>query len=296
MKIRAAAKINLGLDVTGRLQDGYHLIESVFQSVGLFDLIEAELTEGGIALECTVPEEFAAADPIPCDRRNIAYKAAELYFSETGIGKGCRLSVTKGIPSQAGMGGGSADAAGVLYCLNELCGAPVSHEELCRIGKKLGADVPFCLTGGTAYVGGIGEEIRPLPEYSGRILVIGKGREGVSTGEAYRNIDVLVSPVHPEVEKLRQALETDPDSAPQYFGNLFEQAVCLEEVDSLKSVMLDKGAVRAIMTGSGSAVFGLFRSRDEAEACCEELKKMGYFSAVCETVGKAFYEEQKRDC
>ncbi|MBP8592882.1 MAG: 4-(cytidine 5'-diphospho)-2-C-methyl-D-erythritol kinase [Ruminococcus sp.] len=288
MKIRAAAKVNLGLDVTGRLPDGYHLIESVFQSVGLYDQIRAELTEGGISLECIVPEEFAEADPIPCDQRNIAYKAAELFFSETGIKKGCKLTVTKGIPSQAGMGGGSADAAGVLFCLNELCGRPLSHEELCKMGKKLGADVPFCLTGGTAYVGGIGEEVQSLPEYSGRLLVIGKGREGVSTGQAYSNIDALVSPVHPEVAKLRQALETDPDSAPQYFGNLFEQAVCLEEVDSLKSAMLNKGAVRAMMTGSGSAVFGLFESRDEADVCCEKLKKWGYFSAVCETVGKAF--------
>ena len=288
MKIRAAAKVNLGLDVTGRLPDGYHLIESVFQSVGLYDQIRAELTEDGISLECIVPEEFAEADPIPCDQRNIAYKAAELFFSETGIKKGCKLTVTKGIPSQAGMGGGSADAAGVLFCLNELCGRPFSHEELCKMGKKLGADVPFCLTGGTAYVGGIGEEIQSLPEYSGRLLVIGKGREGVSTGQAYSNIDALVSPVHPEVAKLRQALETDPDSAPQYFGNLFEQAVCLEEVDSLKSAMLNKGAVRAMMTGSGSAVFGLFESRDEAEICCEKLIKLGYFSAVCETVGKAF--------
>ncbi|MBP3268473.1 MAG: 4-(cytidine 5'-diphospho)-2-C-methyl-D-erythritol kinase, partial [Ruminococcus sp.] len=176
------------------------------------------------------------------------------------------------------MGGGSADAAAVLYCLSKLTGKDITAPE------KIGADVPFMLAGGTAYVEGIGEKITPIADYSGRILVIGKGKEGVSTAEAYDSIDSLPSPVHPETSKLVDAINSAPDEAYKYFGNLFEQAIQLEEVDSIESTMLNKGAVRAVMTGSGSAVFGLFESREEAGICAEKLKKQGYFAQVCETV------------
>lgn len=282
MRVKTAAKVNLALDVTGKLPDGYHTLESVFQTVGLYDEVSVELTESGIELGCEVPEEFASADPIPCDERNIAYKAAKLFFEENGMDCGCRIHIKKGIPSQAGMGGGSTDAAAVLYCLGKLTGKSVSAPE------KLGADVPFFLTGGTAYVEGIGEKITPIADYSGRILVIGKGSEGVSTAEAYRNIDALKAPQHPDAKALAEAIDSAPDTAWEHFGNLFEQAVCLEEVDKLKSAMLNKDALRAVMTGSGSAVFGLFETREQAEICAEKLKKWGYFSAVCETVPESF--------
>ena len=165
MKVKTAAKVNLALDVTGKLPNGYHDIESVFQTVGLYDEINVELTDSGIDLTCEVPEEFASSDPIPCDERNIAYKAAKLFFEENDISCGCRISIKKGIPSQAGMGGGSTDAAAVVYCLSELTGKQLSHTE------RLGADVPFFLTGGTALVKGIGEKITPIADYSERILV-----------------------------------------------------------------------------------------------------------------------------
>ena len=282
MKVKTAAKINLALDVTGKLPNGYHTIESVFQTVGLYDEVAVELTESGIELSCEVPEEFAAADPIPCDERNIAYKAAKLFFEENGMDCGCRIHIKKGIPSQAGMGGGSTDAAAVLYCLGELTGKSVSKPE------KLGADVPFFLTGGTAYVEGIGERITPIVDYSGRILVIAKGREGVSTAEAYGNIDSLAAPQHPETKKLTEAIISAPDTAFCFFGNLFEQAVKLCEVDEIKSSMLKNGALSAVMTGSGSAVFGLFTDRVTAEKCAEKLKVTGFFAAVCGTVPESF--------
>ena len=145
MRVKTAAKINLALDVTGKLPNGYHTIESVFQTVGLYDEVSVELTESGIELGCEVPEEFASADPIPCDERNIAYKAAKLFFEENGMDCGCRIHIKKGIPSQAGMGGGSTDAAAVLYCLGELTGKSVSAPE------KLGADVPGHRRGNKAY-------------------------------------------------------------------------------------------------------------------------------------------------
>ena len=282
MKVKAAAKINLALDVTGKLENGYHTIESVFQTVGLYDEVTVELTDSGIELSCEVPEEFASADPIPCDERNIAYKAARKFFDENGMDCGCRIHIKKGIPSQAGMGGGSTDAAAVIYCLGRLTGKSMKAPE------KLGADVPFFLTGGTAYVEGIGEKITPIADYSGHILVIGKGREGVSTVEAYSNIDSLIAPKHPEVHKLVNDIENTPDEAYKYFGNLFEQAVSLSEVDDIKASMLEEKALSAVMTGSGSAVFGLFADNDTAESCAEKLKVNGYFAAVCETVPESF--------
>ncbi len=284
MKVKTAAKVNLALDVTEKLPNGYHNIKSVFQTVGLYDEITVELTDEGISLTCEVPEEFAAADPIPCDERNIAYKAAKLFLEENGMTSGCNISIKKGIPSQAGMGGGSTDAAAVIYCLSRLTGKSLEHTE------RLGADVPFFLTGGTAYVEGIGEKITPIADYSDRILVIAKGSQGVSTAEAYRAVDSLEVPVHPEAEKLAETIKVSPDEAYRFFGNLFQQAVQLEEVDSIISIMLNKDALKANMTGSGSAVFGLFETVEQAELCAEKLRKMGFFSAVCRTVKESFTE------
>ncbi len=285
MKVKTSAKINLALDVTGRLENGYHTIESVFQTVGLYDEVTVELNDTGIiTVSCEVPEQFEQSDPIPCDERNIAFKAAKRLFDEHGLTNGCRIHIKKGIPSQAGMGGGSTDAAAVLYCLEKLTGKKLSAPE------KLGADVPFFFTGGTAYVSGIGENISPIADYSGRILVIAKGSEGVSTAEAYSRIDALKDPVHPQTDKLVHAVNTAPDTAYCFFGNLFEEAVLLPEVSSIKSAMHKCGALAQCMTGSGSAVFGLFSERSEAEKCAEKLRADGFFADVCETVAEAFIE------
>ena len=285
MRVKTAAKINLALDVVGKLENGYHLLESVFQTVGLYDEVTVETDDSGeIIVSCELPESFAKSDPIPCDERNIAYKAAKRFFEANDMKCGCRIHIKKGIPSQAGMGGGSTDAAAVLYCLSKLTGKAFSAPE------KLGADVPFFLTGGTAYVSGIGENIKPIADYSGRILVIAKGVEGVSTAEAYAKIDALTAPVHPETSKLVEALCYGADNAHEYFGNLFEQAIKLEEVSDIEKKMRECGALAPTMTGSGSAVFGLFTSREQADICAEKLRSCGYFAEVCETVDRAFTE------
>ena len=154
--------------------------------------------------------------------------------------------------------------------------------------EKLGADVPFFLTGGTAYVEGIGEKITPVADYSGRILVIAKGREGVSTAEAYGNIDRPAAPQHPAPPELTEAIISAPDTAYRYFGNLFEQAVQLAEVEDIKGDMLKYCARRAVMTGSGSAVFGLFTDPEQSERCVDRLREKGYFAVICETVPESF--------
>lgn len=289
MKVKSAAKINLALDVTGRLDNGYHSIESVFQTVGIYDEVTVELTESDISISCEVPENFADSDPIPCDERNIAFKAAKFFFEQHGIKSGCRIHIKKGIPSQAGMGGGSSDAAAVLYCLSKMTGKEIISPE------KLGADVPFFLTGGTAYVSGIGEKITPVTDYKG-YFVIAKGRQGVSTAEAYRKIDSLVNPVHPPVNKLVEAIENSPENAYKYFGNLFEDAIQLDEVKTIKSIMLEYNALSAVMTGSGSAVFGLFGnsfrecSASNAEWCANQLAYSGFYARICRSVNKTFTE------
>lgn len=284
MKVKTAAKINLVLDVTGKLPNGYHTIESVFQTIGIYDEITVELTKGDISLSCDVPEQFAASNPIPCDERNIAYKAARNFFDENGLDTGCRIHIKKGIPSQAGMGGGSTDAAAVIYCLKKLTGKNFSAPE------KLGADVPFFLTGGTAYIEGIGEKTTPIADYSGRILVIGKGTQGVSTAEAYKAIDSLKNPEHPDAGAMVNAINNCPDEAYKYIGNLFDSAVKPDEVADIKNIMLSNKAKGACMTGSGSAVFGIFDTTEEAEKCSEALKAKGYYSEICETVKDAFIE------
>lgn len=284
MKVKTPAKINLALDVCGRLENGYHSIKSVFQTIALYDEVTVQLNDSGvITVNCCLPEEFAHADPVPGGEKNIAYKAAQLFLDTINSGQGCDITIIKGIPSQAGMGGGSTDAAAVIRCLNELTGADLDIPSLTSIGKAIGADVPFFFTGGTAYVSGIGEEIVPLPGYTGKIFVIAKGTQGVSTAQAYKAVDDLESPVHPDAEGLADALRNDPDSAYKYFGNTFEAAIDLPEVAHIRNSMTDCGALSAVMTGSGSAVFGLFRDKNVAENCCKILEKQGFFAKVCLT-------------
>lgn len=289
MKVKTPAKINLALDVTGKLDNGYHNIESVFQTVGIYDEVTVELTESGISVSCEVPEYFASSDPIPCDERNIAYKAAKFFFEQHGIKSGCIIHIKKGIPSQAGMGGGSSDAAAVLYCLSKMTGKEIISPE------KLGADVPFFLTGGTAYVSGIGEKITPIADYSGKIFVIAKGKQGVSTAEAYRKIDSLLNPVHPQTDKLVETINNSPENAYQYFGNLFEDAIQIEEVNTIKSIMLEFNALSAVMTGSGSSVFGLFENNyrecsEDVDFCVNQLEYAGFYARICKSVNKSFIE------
>lgn len=290
MRIKTAAKINLVLDVSEKLENGYHTIRSVFQTVGIYDEVSVELIAESdeIIVNCVQTEQLSQADSVPCGEKNIAFKAAKLFLESQDIKSGCRIDIKKSIPSQAGMGGGSSDAAAVLYCLNELTGAGLAKEKLSVLGQKLGADVPFFFTGGTTYVGGIGEEITPISDYSGRKLVVAKGVCGVSTAEAYGNIDALEAPEHPDADGLVQLIENAPDQAYTKFGNLFEEAIQLEEVAVIKKSMLECGALNAVMTGSGSAVFGLFNESSAAEKCAAELKKQGFFAEICETVKEPF--------
>lgn len=276
----APAKINLGLDIIGTRADGYHLLETVFQAVSIADTVTVALTESPeITLTCDVPA-------VPCNPKNIAWKAAQRYREAAGLQSGVQIQILKRIPMEAGMGGGSTDGAAVLLALQELTGNVLPQEKLLEIAVSLGADVPFFLYGGTAYGAGIGEKLEPLPLFSTDCLVIAKGTAGVSTAQAYGAIDALQNPEHPPVQQLRKVLEaggTAAEIAP-LCGNLFELAVELEEVQQIRSTMLEQGALCSVMTGSGAAVFGLFPNRESAESACAVLRKQVPFAEVCHTL------------
>lgn len=277
---KAPAKINLGLDIVGRRADGYHLLETVFQTVNIYDTVTVAWTaEQGISLTCDVPA-------VPCSEKNIAWKAARYFCDAAQISRGVRIHLEKRIPMEAGMGGGSTDAAAVLLALQELADEPLSMEQLCSIAVQLGADVPFFLYGGTAYAGGIGEELERLPAFEAKHLVIAKGTAGVSTAAAYRGIDALESPAHPPVQALRTALlhGAPLSKIAAMCGNLFEAAVTLSEVDEIRRVMGENGALTAVMTGSGAAVFGIFDSAQTAETACAALQKIVPFACCCAAV------------
>ena len=262
----APAKINLTLDIVGTRPDGYHLLESIFQSVNLYDFIYARKKWGkGITLKapgCDCPVE-----------KNTAYKAAVAFMNYTGIRRGVYLAVTKNIPQQAGMGGGSADAAGVLVALNKLFKTNLTEEQLCEIGLTVGADVPFCVAGGTAYVTGIGEGLQalhPLPDCQ---IVVAQPAEGISTKEAYAAVDNAVILARPDNKSAMTALEQgDLYGVCQQAVNVFESATQLAGVADIRRRMEQYSPLCSQMTGSGSCVFAIFEEDDpNAEACLDDL-------------------------
>lgn len=278
----APAKVNLALDVTGKREDGYHLIETVFQTISIYDKLTLDLTEeNGIKLS-------SDAHWLPCNEKNLAYKAAKAFTEKTGFGENIAIHISKRIPSQAGMGGGSSDAAAVLSGMNALSGNMLSLSELVSIGAGLGADVPFFLYGGTAYAEGIGEKLEVLPPLRGLCIVSAKGKGGISTPEAYRRIDALIDPVHPDTQSLKQAIKSgeSTNSLWRYCGNIFEEVTELEDVTDIKNIMIKNGADFACMSGSGSSVFGIFRNYDMARKCRNVLSRKYPFAALCTTTGK----------
>lgn len=253
--LEAAAKLNLSLDITGVREDGYHLLDSVMQSVSLYDRVALIRREKGIFLTVDRPK-------IPNGPENTAYKAAEAFFKATKINGGVEIFLEKHIPSQAGMGGGSADAAAVLVGLNLLYETDLSKETLQEIGLSVGADVPFCIVGGTARVQGIGEDVHSIAPLSMAQFVVVKPRgAGVNTREAYERYDEMGSSKRPDTEGLLHAiLSGNVSTFSKYMYNVLEESAPLDEIREIKKDMLDYGANAAMMTGSGAAVFGVFGS------------------------------------
>ena len=247
--IKAYAKINLSLDITGKRPDGYHTLCSVFQTVGVFDRLTLTKTGADTPLSLSCDTEG-----VPCDARNLVWKAAAALLGDTP--KGLTAHLEKHIPSQAGMGGGSADCAAALLGIRALLGLAVSDEALHGYAARLGADVPFFLQGGTVLCEGIGELLTPLPDIPECTLLLAKGSEGVSTPEGYRALDRLASPPADDTDNLLRALETrDPASIFAACGNHFDAVTNLPEIEQIRSIMRAHG-IRPVLSGSGAAVFG----------------------------------------
>lgn len=276
--IKAAAKINLLLDLTAVLENGYHSIYTVMQSIDLFDTITVETnTCNKINLSCSDVS-------MPTDNKNTAWKAAEAFFEYTGKEiTGVDIHIEKNIPSQAGMAGGSADAAAVIKALDVIFETKLSEENLCNIGEKVGADVPFCIVGGTRLCLNKGEVMAKLPDLKKCYIVIVKPDQGVSTKEAYSNFDSAEWIRHPDNEGfLFAATQSNFDMMCKKAANVFEQVVEVSDRVKIKAIMRNHNAKHAMMTGSGAAVFGLFENEKDAKMCYNELSKK--FSNVYEAV------------
>lgn len=268
---KAYAKLNLSLDVLGKRPDGFHDLRMVLQSVELCDDLFVELTDG----------EFSAATNrpyIPCDDRNVAVKAARAFFEALGIGGvGAFIRIKKHVPVCAGLGGGSSDAAAVLRALNRLTMAGFSADALRDIAKGVGSDVPFCVTGGTVLGEGRGDKLSPLPPLPDCAVVICMPDFASSTPELFARIDSRVSRCRPDTDGLIAAISAkDLTGVSRRMYNVFEDVLGrrADEVREIKNRLMDAGAVGAVMSGTGSAVFGLFEDEKNAAAAQSELAKI----------------------
>lgn len=254
----APAKINLFLDITGKLPHGYHEIYSVMQSIDIFDYIDVEKSDD-LSVICD--------NPNICGEKNIAYKALTLFFEQSEIKSGARINIKKNIPLEAGMAGGSADAAAVLKGLNILFDEPFSEDELYDIGEKCGSDVPFCIKGGTMLCEGKGEKLFSLPDIPDCTILIVKPNFGMSTAESYKYYDEhqLFKLEHPCKDEIISSLEKNSlQDLCKGLYNILEATVEHPQIKEIKHDMLNCGAYSSLMTGSGTAVFGIFDSMEAA--------------------------------
>lgn len=279
---KAWAKLNISLDITGRRADGYHEMVMIMQTVSLCD--ELELRFGGKGVRARSNLRY-----IPGDERNLAVRAALRYLEAAGEPeRGLEIVLHKQIPVGAGMGGGSADAAAVLRALNRAYERRLSREALLALAGEVGSDVAFCLEGGTMLATGRGEQLQPLPPLPKCSFAIVKPGFSISTPELFRRIDSAPLRVHPDTAGLLAALEQgDLTGLCRRMYNVFEDTDDrrMRTVGQIKGRLLDCGALGALMTGTGSAVFGVFAEREAAEACCKELKKEYGFACAAEPVG-----------
>ena len=262
----ANAKLNLTLDVLGRTEDGYHDLRMVMQSVAFGDDLDIELTQDG-------SYSIVPGQPyLPSDGRNLAVKAARVFLEGTGLGANIRT--VKRTPVCAGMGGGSSDAAAVLRALNKLTGARRSAEDLCRLAEIIGSDVPYCVLGGTALAEGRGQILTPLSPLPDCFIVICKPPFAISTPELFGRIDARKSRLHPDTSGMLKALEqSDLLGTARRLYNVFEDVLDRRQrqIPDIKAELLELGALGSAMTGTGSAVFGIFDDGNAAQNAFHSL-------------------------
>lgn len=268
MIVKAYAKINISLDVVGKREDGYHLLKMIMQTIDLYDLLEIKKADKGINISCDKPY-------VPTDERNIVYKVAKLFMDNYNISAGISIDIKKNIPVAAGLAGGSTDGAAVLKAMRNFFNIDICDGELMKLGVKIGADVPYCIVGGTALCEGIGEKVTPLKSFNNKIVVLVKPKFGVSTKEVYKGFDIERIYKHPCTEELIRAIEDDDlEFVSKNMKNLLEN-VTLRKHTMLKIIkedMLKFGALGSMMSGSGPSVFAFFDDMLMAQRCYEGMK------------------------
>ena len=270
IKLKARAKINLGLDVVRKREDGYHEVRMIMQMINLYDKITLrQRTEPGITVSTNLSY-------LPVNEDNLVYRAAKLLMDEFQVDGGLEIELQKYIPVAAGMAGGSTDAAAVMVGVNRIFQLGLNKKQLMERGVKIGADVPFCIMRGTALAEGIGEELTPLPAMPHCSLVIAKPKIHVSTKFVYGNLKVRELTEHPDIDGQVQALrENDLEQLVARMGNVLETVTipAYPVIDEIKHTMMKYGAMGAMMSGSGPTVFGIFEKEDKAQEVCRLLKK-----------------------
>ena len=267
---KAYAKINLGLDVTGKRDDGYHIVRMIMQNVDLYDTLTFEDNETGeICLT-------ASSEKIPTDESNLICKVALQLKKEFGVSKGANIHLVKRIPVAAGMAGGSTDGAAAYVALNELWNLGLDKKKLCELAVKLGADIPYCIIGGTALAEGIGEELTIISDMPACHIVIAKPAIDVSTGWVYKELDSRKIIEHPDIDGIRAAIEDGNIKVMcSLIGNVLEPVTAgkYTVIGDIEKTLEDSGAVGAFMTGSGPTVFAVFDDEDKAKNGYEAVKR-----------------------
>lgn len=270
LELKALGKINLGLDVLGRRENGYHDVRMVMQTVYLYDQIVMTKTKApGVRLETNL---FF----LPTDQSNLAYKAAQMLIDEFGITNGVHIALNKRIPVSAGMAGGSSNAAAVLYGMNRMFDLGLTEKDLMERGVKLGADVPYCVMRGTVLAEGIGEILTPLPSCPKCYVLLAKPPISVSTKLVYERLDAKEITEHPNIEGILQGLTMENiHRVAANMGNVLEQVTIPQYpiIEEIKNVMRRNGALNAMMSGSGPTVFGLFEDRQEARYAADLIRE-----------------------
>ncbi|MGN0399187.1 MAG: 4-(cytidine 5'-diphospho)-2-C-methyl-D-erythritol kinase [Blautia sp.] len=270
MRLRALAKINLGLDVIGKREDGYHEVRMIMQTINMYDQLEIDIKEEpGISITTNLPF-------IPTNENNLVYKAAKLLMDEFHIEKGITVELQKFIPVAAGMAGGSSDAAATMIGMNRLFDLGLTVKQLMERSVSIGADVPYCLLRGTALAEGIGEKLRPLPPCPNCYVLIGKPSVSVSTKFVYEKLDAANIEKHPDIDRILEGLQWhNLNKVSENMGNVLESVTipAYPIIEEIKNHMKDHGAVNAMMSGSGPTVFGLFDDKMVAERACEALRE-----------------------
>ncbi|MEG1846944.1 MAG: 4-(cytidine 5'-diphospho)-2-C-methyl-D-erythritol kinase [Lachnospiraceae bacterium] len=270
VKLKARAKINLGLDVIKRREDGYHEVKMIMQTVDIYDSLSIRRTDKpGIFIRANLKN-------VPTDERNLIYKAAALFMKTYPIQGGVSIHLKKMIPIAAGMAGGSADAAATFVGMNQLLHLEIAEEQLRSLAVSIGADVPYCIMGGTALSEGIGERLTPLPQPPSCYLVIAKPNIYVSTRYVYEHLHANEITDHPDIDAIITAIkEQNLVHMAAHMENVLERVTAVEHpiIETLKSRMVSAGAIRALMSGSGPTVFGIFETKEMAQRAYKVIQQ-----------------------